>query len=85
MEKKTVFLFDDFNSNLLEYEKHNPTNEFLDSLPSSMFLPYIFHPTRINSNSKTLIIFSPILFQINLLQEISQQQSLIIYLNFNSP
>ena len=60
IKKTTVFLLGDFNINLLEYEKHNPTNEFLDSLSSNMFLPYILLPTRISSNSKTLIddIFS---------------------------
>ena len=37
----------------LDYEKHSPTNEFGDSLSLNMFLPYIFLPTRITSNSKT--------------------------------
>ena len=53
MEKKPVFHLSDFNLNLLEYEKHSPTNEFLDSLSSNMFLPYILLPARISSNSKT--------------------------------
>ena len=57
---KRVFLLGDFNINLLEYKEQNATNEYLDSLSSNMFLPYILLPTRINSNSKTLInnIFS---------------------------
>ena len=29
-ENKTVFLLGDFNIDLLKYEKHDPTNEFLD-------------------------------------------------------
>ena len=39
-----------------------PTNTFLDSLASSMFLPCIIQPTRVTSNSKTIIdnIFSNI-------------------------
>ena len=45
----------DFNSNYLNYNVHNPTNEFLDSLASNSFLPYILQPTRITSHSKTLI------------------------------
>ena len=51
----TVFLLGDFNINFLKYEKHNPTNEFLDSLLSNVFLPYISHPTRIHVQSRTLI------------------------------
>ena len=60
IEKKTVFLLGNFNISFLEYEKHNPANECLDSLSGNMFLPYILVPTRTSSNSKTLIdnIFS---------------------------
>ena len=59
-EQKTDFLLGDFNVDLLKYEQHKATNEFLDSLLSSMFLPHIVQPTRITSHSKTLIdnIFS---------------------------
>ena len=62
-EKKTVFLLGDLNVDLSKYEQHSPTNEFLDSLASSMFLPYIIQPTRVTSNSKTIIdnIFSNII------------------------
>ena len=57
--KISVFL-GDFNLNLLNYNDHQPTNDFLDSLASNSFIPYILHPTRITSHSKTLIdnIFS---------------------------
>ena len=59
-ERKQVFLLGDFNINLLNYNCHQPTNDFLDSLASNSFIPYILHPTRITSHSKTLIdnIFS---------------------------
>ena len=59
-ENKTTFLLGDFNIDLLKYESHTSTNEFLDSLSSNMILPYILHPTRITGHSKTLIdnIFS---------------------------
>ena len=59
-EQKTAFLRGDFNVDLLKYEQHKATNEFLDSLSSNMFLPHIVQPTRITSHSKTLIdnIFS---------------------------
>ena len=54
-EQKSAFLLGDFNINLLNYNVHSPTNEFLDSLASNSFLPYILQPTRITSHSKTLI------------------------------
>ena len=44
----------------MNYNDHQPTNDFLDSLASEFFIPYILHPTRIASYSKTIIdnIFS---------------------------
>ena len=59
-EQKIVFLLGDFNVDLLKYEQHKATNEFLDSLSSNMFLPCIMQPTRITSHSKyiTKDIFS---------------------------
>ena len=54
-ENKTVFLLGDFNIDLLNYDQHSLTNEFLDSHSSHMFLPHIAQPTRIRNNSKTLI------------------------------
>ena len=33
---------------------HHTTNDFLNSLASNSFIPYILHPTRITSHSKTL-------------------------------
>ena len=53
-EQKQVFLLGDFNINLLNYNDHQPTNDFLDSLASNSFIPYILHPTRITNHSKTL-------------------------------
>ena len=59
-ENKQVFLLCYFNINLLNYNDHQPTNEFLDSLASNSFIPYILQPTRLTSHSKTLIdIYSP--------------------------
>ena len=59
-EQKSIFLLGDFNVNLLNYNEHNQTNEFLDSLASNSFIPLILQPTRITSHSNTLIdnIFS---------------------------
>ena len=59
-ENKSVILLGDFNVDLMKYDNHHSTNEFLDSLSSHLFLPHITQPTRIRDSSKTLIdnIFS---------------------------
>ena len=59
-ENKTIFLLSDFNINFLNYDIHPPANEFLDSLSSHYFLSHILQPSRVTTNSKTLIdnIFS---------------------------
>ena len=59
-ESKQVFLLGDFKINLLNYNDHQPTNKYLDSLSSNSFIPYILQSTRITSHSETLIdyIFS---------------------------
>ena len=59
-EQKQVFLLGDFNINVLNYNDHQPANDFLGSLASGSFIPYVLHPSRITSHSKTLIdnIFS---------------------------
>ena len=45
----------DFNINLLNAETCNFTKDFLLSLQSYSFIPTIDKPTRVNSNSATLI------------------------------
>ena len=62
-EQKSIFLLRDFKVNLLNYNEHNETNEFLDSLLSNSFIPLILQPTRITSHSNTLIdnIFSNVI------------------------
>ena len=37
-EQKTVFLLANFNIDLMHYNEHKPTNEFLDSLASNSYL-----------------------------------------------
>ena len=56
-------LLDDYNVDLSKYNQHSPNNEFLDSLASSIFFPYIIQPTWVTSNSKTITdnIFSNII------------------------
>ena len=55
--KKTsnIFFVGDFNINLLNYNDHQPTYRFLDSLVSNSFILYILQPTRFTSHSITLI------------------------------
>ena len=45
----------DFNVNLLHYDEHVPTNDFINNLFSNNFLPCINHPTRISEHSSTII------------------------------
>ena len=62
-DQKSIFLLGDFNVNLLNYNEHNQTNEFSDSLASNSFIPLIIQPTRITSHSNTLMdnIFSNVI------------------------
>ena len=55
IEQKSVFLLDDFNVNVLNYNNDNPTNEFLDFLACNSFVPHILQLTRVTSHSKKLI------------------------------
>ena len=59
-ENKLCYLMGDFNLNLMNYNSHQFTNEFLDIMYSNSFFPLITRPTRITSNTATLIdnIFS---------------------------
>ena len=45
----------DFNIDLLQYDKHNATNNFIDQLYSLGLHPLITRPTSITSHSNTLI------------------------------
>ena len=62
-EQKQFFLLGCFNFNVLNYNEHQPTNEFLDSLTSTSIILYNFQPTSLTSHSKTLTdnIFSNVL------------------------
>ena len=62
-EQKSIFLLGDFNVNLLNYNEHNQTNEFLDSLASNLLTPLILEPIRITSHSNTFIdnVFSNVI------------------------
>ena len=61
-QKYQVFVLGDFNIDLLQYESHSYTNDFLNTMISNSFLPYIHQPTRVTDRSETVIdnIFSNI-------------------------
>ena len=50
----------DFNINLLNYDSHSETNDFINLMISHYFLPHMLHPTRVTDHSATIIdnIFS---------------------------
>ena len=52
---KYCAILGDFNLDLLKFENHNPTNEFINIISSFCFQPHILQPTRITDHSKTLI------------------------------
>ena len=54
-ENKICYFMGDFNIDLLNYESHNPTSDFLDLVYGNSFVPLITRPTRISISSATLI------------------------------
>ena len=57
---KKVFILGDFNINVLNYNDHQPTNDFLDSLISDSFIPYILHLELLIIQKLSLTIYFPI-------------------------
>ena len=62
VSNKKIFILGDFNVNLLNFNSHTPTTNYINFLFSKQFLPYIIHPSQVSDNSSTLIdnIFSNI-------------------------
>ena len=54
-ENKYCIIMGDFNLNLLNFESHAGTDEFVNSMGSYFFHPHILQPTRITDHSATLI------------------------------
>ncbi len=52
---KQVFILGDFNVDLINYNSHTPTTNYVNFFFSKQFLPYIIHPSRVSGNSSTLI------------------------------
>ena len=55
IEKKKSTIIGDFNIDLLKYNSHEKTNDYVDNIFSQGFLPLITKPTRVTSSSATLI------------------------------
>ena len=45
----------DFNLNLLNYDTHSETNDFVNLMMTHYLLPHILHPTRVTDHSATII------------------------------
>src|SRR6218665_2269861 len=52
---KEVYLLGDYNMDLLKNETHRPSANFIDITSSYHFLPVITRPTRVTTNTATLI------------------------------
>ena len=59
-DKYNIFVMGDFNIDLLQYDTHNSTNDFLNSMMSHSFFPYVLQVTTITDHTATIIdnIFS---------------------------
>ena len=55
VRKNKVYMCGDFNIDLLQFDKHGATNEFIDQIYTLGLHPLVTRPTRITSHSKTLI------------------------------
>ena len=53
-ENKQILITGEFNINLFNYDEKNTVN-FLDTMFSYFYLPFINTPTRVTDHSKTLI------------------------------
>ena len=58
--KYQIFIMGDYNIDLLQYEHSSLSNDFINTMISKSFLPYILQPTRVTDHSATVIdnIFS---------------------------
>ena len=52
-ENKTLYLIGAFNINLLNFENHHPTNDFLETPYSYSLTPLITKPTRITEDTRS--------------------------------
>ena len=55
-ENKAVVFLEDFNADLLKYDKDSNVSDFLDTMDSNLLLLHIAYPTSVAVNSQTLIV-----------------------------
>ena len=55
-ESKMCYIMDDFNIDLLKHDHSKHSNQFLNQMMSSMFLPMIDKPTRITARTTATLI-----------------------------
>ena len=54
-KNKLICIMGDFNLNLLNYESHSYTNDFINFMVSHYLIPHILQPTRVTDHSATVI------------------------------
>jgi hypothetical protein len=54
-QNKQCLILGDFNLDLLKYETHTGTDEFINNLGTYFFQPHILQPTRITDHTASLI------------------------------
>ena len=54
-ENKHCLIMGDMNIDLLKFETHTKTDDYLDNLFTHGFIPLITKPTRVTTHSATLI------------------------------
>ena len=54
-ENKIIYTMGDFNVNVIDYDNHAPTNDFVNMMFPHHLQPSVLHPTRIMDSSSTLI------------------------------
>ena len=52
------YIMGDYNINVLNYDTHIHTSDFVDLMYSSAYLPLINRPIRITENTATLLMIS---------------------------
>ena len=54
-ENKLCYIMGDYNVNLMNYESHDLTANFVDTIYSYYYVPLINRPTRVTQHSASLI------------------------------
>ena len=54
-ENKSCYMMGDYTINIMNYETHSLTGEFVDGMSSIAVMPLITRPTRVTATSATLI------------------------------